>query len=98
MATATSDGIPARLAAKDWTRYPSPSGSTAGELHISTVDAQGRLWVRQPALRLGWMPEMRLVVTIHDGVVRLRNGDGRRVAVEAGLDRRYRVRCHSGSG
>ena len=96
MVTATGDGVHTRSAAWGWALHPARSAPTAGDLHISTVDTQGRLWLRQPALRLGWMPDMRLVGTVHNSVLRLQESDRRPVAVDVGLDRRYRVRVPFG--
>jgi hypothetical protein len=41
------------------------------DLHVSTVDNQGRLALGGPALTMGWMPGEDLALSIRDGGIRL---------------------------
>ncbi len=79
--------------------------ATYADLHVSTVDGQGRLALRGPALAMGWSPGQDLVLGIHDGILRLscplhpaQNRSGAIVV----LDSRWRVclpygiRVHTG--
>jgi len=75
------------------------------DLHVSTMDAHGRLPLRGPALRMGWSPGQDLALVVRDGVLRLfspiqpaQPGSG----VTVTLDSRWRlllpygIRIHSG--
>jgi hypothetical protein len=75
------------------------------DLHVSTMDAHGRLPLRGPALRMGWSPGQDLALVVRDGVLRLfppiqpaQPGSG----VTVVLDSRWRlllpygIRIHSG--
>jgi hypothetical protein len=66
------------------------------DLHLAVLDAQGRLWLRQPALLLGWMPGIQLAITVEDGMVRLGDGPGQAVDVGATVDNRYRIQVPFG--
>jgi hypothetical protein len=64
------------------------------DLHVSTVDDQGRLALRGPALTMGWMPGQELALNIRDGGLRLSTRDHRTPtgsAVGVTLDSRFRV-------
>jgi hypothetical protein len=41
------------------------------DLHVSTMDAHGRLPLRGPALAMGWSPGQDLALVVGDGVLRL---------------------------
>ena len=75
------------------------------DLHVSTMDAHGRLPLRGPALRMGWSPGQDLALVVRDGVLRLfppiqpaQPGSG----VTVVLDSRWRlllpygIRIHNG--
>jgi hypothetical protein len=68
--------------------------SAPADLHVSTVDDQGRLALRGPALTMGWAPGEELALTIRDSGIRLstltkqtRTGSAATVT----LDSRFRV-------
>ena len=44
---------------------------TYADLHVSTMDGQGRLALRGPALAMGWSPGQDLALGIHDGMLHL---------------------------
>jgi hypothetical protein len=67
---------------------------TYADLHVSTMDGQGRLALRGPALAMGWSPGQDLALGIHDGMLHLSSpllpahaGSG----VTVVLDSRWRV-------
>jgi hypothetical protein len=73
---------------------PAATNTAPADLHVSTVDDQGRLALRGPALTMGWMPGQDLALNIRDGGIRLSNRShqtptGSSVGVT--LDRRFRV-------
>ncbi len=75
------------------------------DLHVSTMDAHGRLPLRGPALRMGWSPGQDLALVVRDGVLRLSSAilpAQPRSGVIVVLDSRWRlllpygIRIHSG--
>ena len=68
--------------------------ATCTDLHVSTMDDQGRLALRGPALAMNWSPGQDLALGIHDGMLHLSSplhpahtGSG----VTVVLDSRWRV-------
>ncbi len=64
------------------------------DLHVLTVDGQGRLALRGPALAMGWNAEQILALTVRDGVIRLAppiHPEGRGSGLAVVLDSRWRV-------
>lgn len=79
--------------------------ATYADLHVSTVDGQGRLALRGPALAMGWSPGQDLALGVRDGVLRLSSPmhpTQTRSGIAIALDSRWRVllpygiRVHSG--
>ena len=75
------------------------------DLHVSTMDAHGRLPLRGPALTMGWSPGQDLALDVRDGVLRLCppiQPAQPRSGVSVVLDSRWRlllpygIRVHSG--
>lgn len=66
------------------------------DLHVATVDCDGRAWLRLSARLLGWAPGQRLSMTVRDGVV-LASGEAiGDTGIAAALDDRSRVRVPLG--
>jgi hypothetical protein len=77
---------------------PSPLGGTS-ELCIATVDGQGRLALRRPARRAGWLPGQAVVLTVDRGVLHLTDPAGSSaevVGVVVVLDDRHRAQVPYG--
>jgi hypothetical protein len=83
-----------------------PLGNDA-DLHVSTMDAHGRLPLRGPAVTMGWSPGQDLALVVRDGVLRLSSAilpAQPRSGVTVVLDSRWRlllpygIRVHSGLG
>ena len=79
--------------------------ATYADLHVSTMDGQGRLALRGPALAMGWSPGQDLALGVRDGILRLSSplhSAQTRSGVTVVLDSRWRVllpygiRVHSG--
>jgi hypothetical protein len=51
--------------------HPATTNTRPADLHVSTVDDQGRLALREPALTMGWVPGQDLALNIRDGGIRL---------------------------
>jgi hypothetical protein len=83
---------------------PCPN-ATYADLHVSTMDGQGRLALRGPAMAMGWSPGQDLALAVRDGILRLfspMHPTQTRSGVTVTLDGRWRVllpygiRIHSG--
>ena len=81
------------------------TAATYADLHVSTMDGQGRLALRGPALAMGWSPGQDLALGVRDGILRLSSplhSAQTRSGVTVVLDSRWRVllpygiRVHSG--
>lgn len=70
---------------------PSPSRGPVADLHLATVDTQGRLGLHQPARLVGWAPHRRVTLSVQDPVVRLTDRTGRASGVDVTFDRRCRI-------
>jgi hypothetical protein len=73
---------------------PAVTDTGPADLHVSTVDEQGRLALRGPALTMGWVPVQELALNMRDGGLRLSTWDHRTLtgsAVGVTLDSRFRV-------
>ena len=66
------------------------------DLHLATVDPTGRVWLRQPARLLGWVPGRKLTVSIRDAVVHVSGSTDKEVGIAAALDDRERVKVPYG--
>jgi hypothetical protein len=75
------------------------------DLHVSTMDAHGRLPLRGPALAMGWSPGQDLALVVRDGVLLLSSPlqpAQPRSGITVVLDSRWRlllpygIRVHSG--
>lgn len=68
--------------------------STASErpadLHVGTVDPQGRLRLRRPAQVMGWPPHHRVSLAVQGTIVRLADGHAS-TGLAASLDSRCRI-------
>jgi hypothetical protein len=79
--------------------------TTYADLHVSTMDGQGRLVLRGPALAMGWSPGQDLALAVRDGILRLSSPmhpTQTRSGVTVVLDSRWRIllpygiRVHTG--
>lgn len=65
----------------------------AADLHVTTVDDQGRVALRGPALTMGWLPGQDLALSVRDGGIRLSYQAHQNLssALSVTLDSRFRV-------
>ena len=68
----------------------------SADLHVATVDRDGRAWLRLSAQLLGWIPGETLSMAVRDGVVHLRSDADDHTGIPAALDERHRVRVPLG--
>ena len=89
--TAPGLEVPVGATALGLSRAPSPSDGPVADLHLATVDPQGRLPLRQPARHVGWAPHRRMTLSVQDPVVRLTALPGGTSGVSVTFDDRCRV-------
>lgn len=66
------------------------------DLQLVTVDAEGRVPLRRAAGSLGWAAGFRVVLSVHDGVLRLSPDLVRGAGIDLVLDGRLRVQLPYG--
>jgi len=100
-ASPVAPGLPVRTNGE----FRSCAATTYADLHVSTMDGQGRLALRGPALAMGWSSGQDLAMGVRDGILRLSSPTypaQTRSGVTVVLDSRWRVllpygiRVHTG--
>lgn len=97
----TSDGtgrswlrqVPVRWRASDESTGPIAVGqpTPSVDLQLVAVDAKGRVPLRRAAATMGWVPGSRVVLTLHDSVLRLSQEVGWAAGIDLTFDRRLRL-------
>lgn len=68
-----------------------PVSERPADLHVGTVDPQGRLRFRRPAQVMGWPPHHRVALEVQGTVVRLADSHDASRGIAVSLDSRCRL-------